>query len=390
MKFKAIILLLILLNVSCGSNQKFFNSGEVIINNDIEVVDLKIVKDLPLCQVTINGKEYWFLVDTGAAMVISKEIFNELNLKTLNSAAVGDSQKNKETQDFCLLPEIKIGNMTFKNIAAVAMTINNQELKCFGFDGIVGANLLAKLNWQFDYKNKKITASKNVALFNIDQSDFSLDFTYKSQKTPHVAGKVNDKAQDFTFDTGYAGNIKIANDLSYHQNLTSKEKFITKTGVNSIGVYGNSSSDLTFVMKNKLTLNSTVFEDEIIDSGASTLIGNEFLKNYVFVIDWNTNKIHFKKNSTFEPTELDGFGFTYLFVDGKAKVMSKVVDKNIPIELGDQILVINDTDFTKIQSSEFCKYFLDRIEKDETEINVTVKRAEEILKFNLTKQEFLK
>ncbi len=390
MKYKAIILLLIFLNISCGSNQKFFNSGEAIINNDIEVVDLKIVRDLPLCQVTINGKEYWFLVDTGAAMVISKEIFKDLNLKTLHSATVRDSQKNKETQDFCILPEIKIGNMTFKNIAAVAMNIDNQELKCFGFDGIVGSNLLAKLSWQFDYQNKKLSVSKNVALFNIDQSDFSLDFTTKAQKTPHVAGMVNDKAQDFTFDTGYAGNIKIPNDLTYHQNLTDKEKFFTKTGVNSIGVYGNSTSDTTLVMKSKLTLNSTIFEDELIDGGASTLIGNEFLKNYVFVIDWTASKIYFKKNSTVEPPESDGFGFTYLFVDGKSEVMSKVENKNIPLQLGDQILAINDTDFTKIESSEFCKYFLNRIEKDETEINVTVRRADEILKFNLTKQEFIK
>ena len=390
MKINAIILLLIFLNSSCSPSKKFFNSGEVIINNDIEVVDLKIVKELPLCQVMINGRNYWFLVDTGAAMVISKEIFKEQNLKTLHSANVGDSQKKKQTQDFCLLPEIKIGNMTFKNIAAVAMNIDNQELKCFGFDGIVGANLLANLHWQFDYQNKKIMASKNAALFNIDSFDFSLDFTYKSQKTPYVQGKVNDKVQEFTFDTGYAGNIKIGNDLSYHQNLTAEDKFYKKSGVNSIGVYGNSASDTTFAMKNTVTLNSTIFEDQIIDSGASTLIGNEFLKNYVFVIDWTTNKIHFKKNSKMETPKVDGFGFTYLFVDGKATVMSKVVDKNIPIELGDQILAINDTDFTKIQSSEFCKYFLNKIEQNDTEVAVTVKRADEILQFNLTKQQFLK
>ena len=151
MKFKVLILLLIFLNISCGSNQKFFNSGEAIIRNDLEIIDLKIVNNLPMCQVTINGNEYWFLVDTGAAMVISKEILKDLNLKTLHSATVRDSQKNKATQDFCILPEIKIGNMIFKNIAAVAMTIDNQELKCFGFDGIVGSNLLAKLSWQFDY-----------------------------------------------------------------------------------------------------------------------------------------------------------------------------------------------------------------------------------------------
>lgn len=389
MKLKLLILL-IFLNLSCSSSKSFFSNGEAIIKNDIEVINLKMVNDLPLAKVEINGKEYWFLVDTGAAMVISKEIFKDLNLKSVHSASVGDSQKNRERQDFCVLPEIKIGDLVFKDIGAVTLSIDNQELKCFGFDGIIGANLLAKLNWEFDYQNKKIRASRDVALFNIEAFDFSLDFTHNSQKTPHIEGKVNNKNQDFTFDTGYGGNIKVANDLSYHQNLTSEENFFTKSGINSIGVYGNSASEPTFVMKSKLILNSTIFENELIDSGASTLIGNEFLKNYVFVIDWTTKKIYFKKNSKIETPKSEGFGFTYLFVNGKAEVISKAENKNVPIELGDQILAINDTDFTNIQSSEICDYFLNKIEKNETEITVVVKRAEEILKFNLTKQQFIK
>lgn len=390
MKTKAIIILLIFLNFGCSSGSKIFSTGEVVIKNDIEVLDIKIINDLPLCRVSIQGNEYNFLVDTGAPMVISDELFAKLNLKKAYSATVGDSQKKKKTQDFCVLPEIIIGNLVFKNIGAVVLTIDNQELKCFGFDGIIGSNLLAKLHWQFDFQNNKISATKNLALFNTDQSDFSLNFTNKAQKTPYIAGKVNNKMLDFTFDTGYGGNIKVANDLSYHQNSVITKDFVTKSGINAIGVYGNSESDVTFVMKSDLFLGDSVFNNEIIDSGSSTLIGNEFLKDYVFVIDWTKNQIHFKKNLKLTPKKLDGFGFGYLFVNGKAEVISRVENKSIPIEIGDQILSINDTDFTKIQNSEICDYFLNKVEKNETEITVLVKRGDETLEFNLTRQDFIK
>ena len=92
MKLKNLLILLIFLNLSCSSSKSFFNKGEVIISNAVEVIDLKMVNDLPLAKVEINGKEYWFLVDTGAATVIWKEIFADLNLETAHSGMVGDSQ----------------------------------------------------------------------------------------------------------------------------------------------------------------------------------------------------------------------------------------------------------------------------------------------------------
>ena len=84
MKTKAIIILLIFLNFGCSSGSKIFSTGEVVIKNDIEVLDIKIINDLPLCRVSIQGNEYNFLVDTGAPMVISDELFAKLqNYKKL-------------------------------------------------------------------------------------------------------------------------------------------------------------------------------------------------------------------------------------------------------------------------------------------------------------------
>ena len=96
MKIKAIILLLIFLNIGCSPSKHFFNSGDVIISNDIEVLEIKMLRDIPFCKVSIGGTEYNFMIDTGAPLVISKEIFTKLNLKSIHSANVGDSQDKKQ------------------------------------------------------------------------------------------------------------------------------------------------------------------------------------------------------------------------------------------------------------------------------------------------------
>lgn len=86
---------------------------------------------------------------------------------------------------------------------------------------------------------------------------------------------------------------------------------------------------------------NTLFKDELITTGESTLIGNKFLKKNL-------------KNRS--EKQINGFGFSYLFNNGKALVISKVDDKNIPINLGDEIIRIDDFDFTTIKKEDFCKY----------------------------------
>ena len=53
-------------------------------------------------------------------------------------------------------------NLIFKNIGSAVIKFDNNELKCYGFDGIVGANLLAHLFCEFNYQENKIFVSKLI------------------------------------------------------------------------------------------------------------------------------------------------------------------------------------------------------------------------------------
>ncbi len=155
MKKMVVFIFLILVIGGCKSYSKFYNSGFVEIKNNVEKIELTFINELPFCQVEIGGKIFRFLVDTGAPTVISDEIFQSLKLKVSHTSLVTDSENKKRKQKYVLLPQIKIGNLVFKDIGSIVINFDNNELKCFGFDGIVGANLLAHLFCKFNYEEKK-------------------------------------------------------------------------------------------------------------------------------------------------------------------------------------------------------------------------------------------
>lgn len=390
MKKILLLLVLALLNSACSSNRQFFNDGKVTTSSEVEEIKIDVSNNIPLCKVQINGREYTFMVDTGAPTVISEAIFEDLNLKKHSTLNASDSQDNNQKLKFVNVPEMRIGNLVVNDIGCGVLNLDANGLHCFGVDGIVGANLMAKLVLEFDYPNQIIRASTSPAHLGVEKSDFSWSFTTSPQKTPKVTGNLLGRNLSFTFDTGFNGNLDIPNDYEFYKSKVDPENFVTDSGIGSIGVYGSGKPETSFSLKTTLELDGISFADEVIGSGKSPLIGNSFLKDYVFTIDWQQHKIYFKKNLSRRAKSISGFGFSYMFIDGKPMVISKIEDKNIPVNLGDEILSINDFDFSKIDSTEVCKYWLNRVENGFDKIVVRVRRNQEELTFTLEKTIFLK
>ncbi len=225
---------------------------------------------------------------------------------------------------------------------------------------------------------------------NFEQNDFVLKFNPKSQKTPLVNGDIFGKKLIFTFDTGFSGNLSIPYDAEFYKKYISKDDYVDMNGDNSIGLYGKSEVKKSMQLKNDIMIDGIKFNDELIETGISTLIGNKFLKNYIYLIDWKSNQIKFKSINSSKESQLKSFGFSYLFTDDKALVVQKINNESIPLNLGDQIIKINDIDFTSIKQEEKCKYFLNRVEKDKEMIEITIKREGKLMGFKLSKQAFIK
>jgi hypothetical protein len=137
MKKISSVLFVFFLIITSAQGKRFFETGDVQLNNPVEKINLNYANDLPLVKVSINGKSYNFLFDSGAPTVISNAIYTELNLKKEHTSKVKDSQKNKQEQIFSTLPEMTVDHIVFKNIGAIVMDLSGSELGCFKIDGIL-------------------------------------------------------------------------------------------------------------------------------------------------------------------------------------------------------------------------------------------------------------
>lgn len=386
MKKISSLLFLFLLIISPAQGKRFFETGEVELTNPIEKINLNFTNDLPLVKVSIDGKLYNFLFDSGAPTVISNAIYTELNLQKEHTSKVKDSQKNKQEQIFTKLPEMTVDHVIFKNIGAIVMDLSASELGCFKIDGILGANQMAKLFWRVNYSENSLEATKDLLNFKFDDYETVVPFDPQTQKTPVIETKILDKKIKLTFDTGFTGRIKIS-DSDYDP---KKVKQTVETfGISSVGAFGAGKPVSGFIFKiSELGFGNKAFGNEMIMTGNSRLIGNDFFKDFTFIMDWQNKKIYMKKIKNNPPT-LESFGFGYRFIDAKPVVAFVFKERGSPLEIGDSILSINDVDLDHLNQESACHYMMNRVERDYKTIGIRIKRAGKVMDLRLDKKEYL-
>jgi predicted aspartyl protease len=385
----ALFSVLMVLHGGCGFGRKLVNGGEVVMQARTERVALEIKNDLLFCQVTIEGRPYTFILDTGAPTVISMELYEALGLKEERALKVVDSQKNKAKQILSVIPSLRLGNMEFRNIACLAIDLKAMSTACFGIDGFIGANLLSELIWQFDYANKEAIASRDITAFGVDTFDLALAFHEDNKKTPKVNGEVNGRKLSFTFDTGSSGHVSVFNDYAHHMEATNGERFITSYGSGALGIYGAAANERMFTMKQAVTLDGRTFEHQLIEGGKSNLLGNRFLKDHLFVLDWSTRRVYLDRRPSAAPQVMEGFGMWYRFEEGRARVVEVVEGRSIPVQVGDEVLRIDTTDLVGPSAEDVCRYQLNKVERDKDRIHMRLVRGSDTLEVDLERQVFI-
>ncbi|NRB81964.1 MAG: clan AA aspartic protease, partial [Saccharospirillaceae bacterium] len=98
-------------------------SGEV----EQEVFNVQIPFEyrlgLIILKVNIAGKEYDFLLDTGAPNAVSKKLAKELNLTPIFSEVVTDSNGDNSELGLVKLDHVSIGGVKFLNTGAVIVDL---------------------------------------------------------------------------------------------------------------------------------------------------------------------------------------------------------------------------------------------------------------------------
>jgi hypothetical protein len=94
---------------------------------------------------------------------------------------------------------------------------------------------------------------------------------------------------------------------------------------------------------------------QVVDLDFGNLIGNKFMNKHDVVMDWTSQKIYLKKLKEFEKTEQNSFGFKFRIKENKALVTGLIKEFPMDLQLGDELLSINDFDLKDITDSNACE-----------------------------------
>lgn len=402
-KFIATITVLILLS-SCNLIRTYtiFRGGKIKQANYNTHIPLEINNELMFAKVKINGKEYNYLIDTGAPNVASLEVANDLNLNPKVAISTGDSQGNKVKTGLARIKKVELGGLDFAKVGVVIADINtNVNIKCLGIDGIIGSDMMRDGIWYFDMLNNELIITNDESDLPIPENPFVLTFKANNLRAVPIINISYNSFEDsmIVFDTGSNGGLASSHDtnkkIKQHGN-TAINNEISIYGVGSSGAFSRGEDDTSFIsVIQNVQIGNYSTSDQIVQfdpNGRAKTIGMKFLKNYNFIINWKKRSIILIPHSDIKNSDYETFGFKFDFRDSKLVIGSIILDSEASqkLQLHDEILEINGISYRTFTEEKWCEFSFNEFVENNTAIQLLIKRGTEEKTIQLTKTTPLK
>lgn len=351
------IILIISAFSSCSylKNVKILNGGEIRRENYVQTLPFEWIKELIVVKAQINSdtEEREFIFDTGAFnSKVESDLATALDLEVVtektNSTAQGTSQKIEVVRIDSLL----IGETTIYNIGAGKLSYAPTSASpCIAANGIIGANLIKLAHWKIDYENQLLHFSDSP--FEVEKGSYTLPFDKPLLSgTPDINIEVEgEKVENVLFDVGYNGGLVLPISVASHfEKIESKIILDQSTS----GIYGTNTDSL--IVKN-LEVNVGGVKAQLpveFSSLNKALLGNEFLKHFVVIINYDKKEISLQKQKEVQISE--PHNFSVAIQNDSLWVVSRTTPE-LPLRLGEMLLTVNGKKPRELFNSH-CDYVM--------------------------------
>ena len=370
-----------------------FNRGKVKGSSYYSEIPYELVKGKIIIPVRIEGKQYRFLLDTGAPNLISYHLKEQLTVKELSSIRINDSNDNRKYLDVVKGPLLELGGVEFKDTPTVVTDQHsNQIFDCFGLDGIIGSNMLRNSLLQIRSKDSLIIITDDPDKLSLDANYIRLSKS-SNQSSPYIRIQMfgSEKVSDAVlFDTGMQGFF----DLSYEDYQSTKtyelySDIVSAEGHKGIGLFGPSKkSKFIRASVNKMELAGVSFMNvpTISTTSDHSRIGSELCEYGTVTVDYKNERFYFDPDEPSVDLYESQWGFSPSIEDGKV-VVGVIWDKDLEqkMTVGDSIVSINQVQF---EALDVCYFMTKELPFDGVEeLQLTLKNEEgEIVQLELTKK----
>ena len=360
-----IVLLLFQFSVQGQSMRKLVTQGNVAAKNYFVEIPFGYESRHLFIDVEINNKTYNFLFDTGFDMsVADKSILEDIEFKSGSKAKTTGSSFEKTRVVYGTTPKISIGQVEFKSIGIGLMDLEFINESCRysrHVDGVIGANLLRKSNWQIDYEKLVIRFSDKTSALKRSENAVVLDMISKGWGSTLLDIQIADLTTKFKFDTGSSGKLTIGPDfLEALKAQNNNLQYATSTRGNELTK--NESYQNHMVLIDSIAVGSIALTNQIIslEKDVSSLLGNQFLENYLVTIDWKNNKLYLDPVKQVQNDTLSTHGLILSpnLSSNQIEIVGMYDTKvDYDVKVGSKISAINGQDVSNFTTSELCDFW---------------------------------
>ncbi|UIR57433.1 retroviral-like aspartic protease family protein [Sphingobacterium sp. SRCM116780] len=384
---KTYFLLLFSLIVSYSYSQEIFtlNQGGTDQKAYFSEVNYESVRDKIIVKAIINGKNYRFIVDTGAPNMITKKVFEALNPTILKKIPIADANNKTDSLTVVLLSEIKLGNVTFNNIPTLVAE-DTFIFDCHEVDGFIGSNMLRNTIVRFSSKDHKIILTDETIQLPLNKNQRSDLILTPAQSSPFLTTTVKGKGKgkiELLFDTGMEGMFDLA---LKHYAILEKENIFDElaksNGQGLLGLNGLGNDTIQHLLRvPELTINGTLFKNVSIQTtpNLNSRIGANLLKYGIVTVDYKNKKFYFEPFDTTVDLLEKHFPITISIKKNKA-VIGTVWDEKLKDEIsqGDELLAVDDMNYEDINPCDLITKT--KILEGKTQVTLTLKNSKGLLK----------
>jgi len=379
MKFLSVIIL-VLLQTFAYSQRGPLSKGNATTNNYYTNISYEFVNGKIIIPVSIEENLYQFLFDTGAPNLISSELLQRLQTKTVDSIIVTDANSKRKKMAVVAIPNLKIGDVSFENVSSLVYAYEeNIIFDCFEIDGIIGSNMLKESIVQILPKENSLQITNNKKrLLHIPVNAAKLSLL-GDQRSPYVwiklIGEKSGKEQ-VLIDTGMNGLYDLS--VKHHNLLKTKNIYNNVSaaiGSKSISLFGNADQNEQFrILMPSLEINNTTFKNILVEttSDNNSRIGSDIFKYGNVTIDFKHKRFYFDSFENTNDLSEKIAGFSPTLVDDKL-VVGIIWDTDLKesLQLGDEIISINNIDFS---NTNICDLVIEEsIFKKSDSLNIVFK-----------------
>ncbi len=344
------------------------NQGNIEQKTYKTVIKYRLINGKMLVPVTIQGKQYTFLFDTGAPLSISEKIFQIISPKVIGAIPISDGTGKVHKMKIISLPELILNGITFTDTTGILLHKKSARIfNCLGVDGTIGSNMLRNSVIQVDGQNQQIIITDKASTLGLKNVIFQKIKLTPGQSSPYVmvALENNEKhlADMVLIDSGSKDFYNMSTKMyNYYKSKGITMNIIAESKGSFLwGIHGSESANKHYVLNiTGFQLYKSIFKNIAVSTVADNYsrIGYKIFEYGKATIDYKNKLFYFEpfKKTALHLLSKRPWQIAPTMKNGKL-VVGIIWDKSLKkqINVGDEILGINSIDY---QSLGFCELLL--------------------------------